>query len=380
MAVAQRILHLSALADVRSDKALVQASKNGKREATSALVARYYPRVHSFVSYLSDDRHADDLTQEVFTRALGSLHRFNGRYQFEPWLLRIARNLVIDEARRRRAMPIDPSQMSNLEDVSLANDVVWESMRRHLVNGDVKEALSRLPLRQRTILVLREIEGLSYAEIAQVVGSNIRGVEATLRRARVRFRTEAGDLDARATSRVSGLAPLVAGLGNRIRTRFRNINFGTGAPMAQLAEVAASVALAGAIALTPVGAIGSKQVASVAGAAPIFSLPHIQLIEQELRFETLTPYGEENPLIAKHAAIEAAQLAEHNKHSDPLLSIAGFNIAEPGVPAEVSALVTDVNQAIGEVVTDLAVDTAVVTEVLVTLPDVQQALPQVGLN
>ncbi|MEO7804107.1 MAG: sigma-70 family RNA polymerase sigma factor [Actinomycetota bacterium] len=380
MAVAERILHLNALVDPRSDKALVQFAKQGKSDATSSLVARYYPRVHSFVSYLTNSGRADDLTQEVFTRALSGLHRFNGAYQFEPWLLRIARNLVIDEARRKKAMPTDPSQMCDLEDTKLASDVVWESMDRKLVNIKVKQALSKLPLRQRTVLVLREIEELSYAEIAQIVGTNIRGVEATLRRARQRFRNEATDLKTSTTSRVSGvfplLGPLLGGLGDRIRTRFRNIDLGV-APMAQLAEVVASVALAGSIALAPVAAVKAQQVTSSAG-APVFSLSHMQMIEQELRFETLTPYGEPNPLLAMHAAIEAKQLEERTKHERPLISLAGVNIANPGLPTELSALVTDLTPTIAEAVAQLPIETAVTTEVLVDLPDLTATLEPIA--
>ncbi|MCA1840390.1 MAG: sigma-70 family RNA polymerase sigma factor, partial [Actinobacteria bacterium] len=136
-----------------------------------------------------------DLTQEVFTRALGALGRFNGQYQFEPWLLRIARNLVIDESRRdlHRPTPTDPVDLIELEDVPVGEDRVWEKMSQHLAGSLVRSALAQLPLRQRTVLVLREIEGMSYSEIAEIVGTNMRGVEATLRRARQHFRLAAAE-------------------------------------------------------------------------------------------------------------------------------------------------------------------------------------------
>ena len=193
VAVAERILHLRPLVDLRSDKSLVKAAQSGRSDAASALIERYYPRVHSFISYLTKPTKADDLTQEVFTKALGALNRFNGQYQFEPWLLKIARNLVIDEARRdlHRPAPADPHELVELEQVPEGEDRVWESLSRQLAGSLVRDALSRLPERQRTVLVLREIEGLSYKEISEIVGTNTRGVEATLRRARERFRLEA---------------------------------------------------------------------------------------------------------------------------------------------------------------------------------------------
>lgn len=193
MAVAIRILNLTPFRDLRTDKSLVRDAQAGKTDAVNALVQRHYPRVYSFVSYLSSGKGtAEDLTQEVFTKALSALPRFNGQYQFEPWLLRIARNLVIDEARREvhRASPTDPSELPGLEPNNSAADHVWESMSQQLAASLVKQALQKMPMRQRTVLVLREIEGLAYADIAQIIGANIRGVEATLRRARARFRIE----------------------------------------------------------------------------------------------------------------------------------------------------------------------------------------------
>lgn len=197
MAVAERILNLKPLADLRTDKLLVRAAQSGQTQAASALIARHYPRVYSFVSYLTNAANADDLTQEVFARALGALGRFNGQYQFEPWLLRIAKNLVIDEARRdsHRAQPTDPSDLPEMEEVREDSDDAWRSVSQKMASSVVKQALERLPLRQRTVLVLREIEGLPYADIAQIVGTNVRGAEATLRRARERFRLEAAEVE-----------------------------------------------------------------------------------------------------------------------------------------------------------------------------------------
>lgn len=203
MAVAERLLQ-NGLFDLRSDKSLVRAAQSGRSDAYAALVTRYYPKVYSFVSHLlSTYRHrasapsAEDLTQEVFTKALNALARFNGDYRFGPWLLRIARNLCVDETRRdsHRAEPADPIELCNMEPAAAARDDVWESISKSEVVEVVRKALSRLPMRQRTVLILREIEGWSYADIAPVVGTNVRGVEATLRRARARFRLEASNFE-----------------------------------------------------------------------------------------------------------------------------------------------------------------------------------------
>jgi len=192
MAVAERILHHQPDTDTRPDRALVYEAQHGREEAATALYQRYYPRIYSFVSHLTYGRaSAEDLTQEVFVRALKALGRFNGQYQFEHWLLRIAKNLCIDEARRNVRQPAltDPGELPELEGIP-APDYVWESVSRDLVATVVHRALQALPSRQRAVLVMREMEGMPYADIAQVVGTNPRGVEATLRRARARFRME----------------------------------------------------------------------------------------------------------------------------------------------------------------------------------------------
>ena len=198
MAVAEQILNLQPLTDTRPDRALVHDAQSGDPAAASALVERYYRRIYSFVSHLTYGRaNAEDLTQEVFARALKALGRFNGQYQFEHWLLRIAKNLCIDEARRsaHSPEPTDPTELSELEGIP-APDYVWESVSRDMVASVVHRALMALPPRQRTILAMREMEDMSYADIAQVVGTNPRGVEATLRRARLRFRAEVARAEA----------------------------------------------------------------------------------------------------------------------------------------------------------------------------------------
>lgn len=192
MAVAERILNLQPLTDTRPDRALVADAQLGDPDAASILIERYYPRIYSFVSHLTYGRaNVEDLTQEVFARALKALGRFNGEYQFDHWLLRIAKNLCIDEARRNVRSPelTDPGELPELEGLA-APDYVWESVSRELVASVVHRALAALPPRQRAILVMRELEGMSYADIAQVVGTGPRGVEGTLHRARTRFRVE----------------------------------------------------------------------------------------------------------------------------------------------------------------------------------------------
>ena len=179
-----------------TERTLVQAAQSGRPEATDELIERYYPRVYSFVSAQKPAADAEDLTQEVFARALRALPRFNGEYQFGAWLLQIARNVCIDEARRstRRPQPTDPVDLVELE-TQFQPDHVWESVSAQIAVTTVHKALARLPNRQRTVLVLRELEGMSYADIAIAQRISTRAVEISLSRARKRMRIELASLD-----------------------------------------------------------------------------------------------------------------------------------------------------------------------------------------
>jgi RNA polymerase sigma-70 factor (ECF subfamily) len=179
-----------------TEKTLVQEAQSGHSEATDQLIERYYPRVYSFVSAQKPVADAEDLTQEVFARALRALPRFNGEYQFGAWLLQIARNVCIDEARRqtRRPQPTDPVDLVELE-TTAQPDHVWESVSAQIAVTTVHKALARLPKRQRTVLVLRELEGMSYADIAIALRISTRAVEISLSRARKRMRVELASLD-----------------------------------------------------------------------------------------------------------------------------------------------------------------------------------------
>ena len=174
-----------------TERTLVEAAQAGRSEATVELVERYYSRVYAFVATLHCGD-AEDLTQEVFARALVALPRFNGEYQFGAWLIQIARNVCIDEARRQshRPQPTDPVDLVELEPSNDQPDDVWESVNSQLAVATVHRALAHLPKRQRTVLVLRELEGMSYADIAIALMISTRAVEISLSRARKRMRLE----------------------------------------------------------------------------------------------------------------------------------------------------------------------------------------------
>lgn len=127
---------------------------------------------------------AEDLTQETFYQAILSLHRFRGDAPVVTWLLRIARNLYLKRLRRLgRETPVE-----SVDDLVPGSD---PSPDQFLVEMDeqeaVRTALSRLPEQYRTVLVLREVQGLSHAEIGLILEKSESTVRVLVHRARQRL-------------------------------------------------------------------------------------------------------------------------------------------------------------------------------------------------
>jgi RNA polymerase sigma-70 factor (ECF subfamily) len=146
-----------------------------------------------------DAGEAEDLVQEAFARALRSWSQFDPGTNLRAWLLRILRNAWLDRMRRQRRSPVDPGSGDELEesapasgeDVWLRGDVELERMRG-LVARDIEEALGGLREEQR-IAVLLDLEGLSEAEMASVLGCATGTVKSRLSRARAALRARLAD-------------------------------------------------------------------------------------------------------------------------------------------------------------------------------------------
>lgn len=176
-----------------SDEDLMAEAAEGSERAFSELVGRYRSRVVNLVSRLLNDREAsDDISQEVFVRVF--LHRKNYRRgaKFSTWLFTIAANLAKNEIRRRKRRrnwsSLDELQ-EQLHDSSLQlmdpkgnREAEVDSAQ---IQGIVGEAITTLPERYRLALVLRDVEGLAYEEIAQVLGIPGGTVRSRINRARL---------------------------------------------------------------------------------------------------------------------------------------------------------------------------------------------------
>ncbi len=162
------------------DLLLVERARAGNGEAFRQLVVRHQRKVYAVALGIVKDRDlAWDVAQDAFVRVHQHLAEFKGDSSFSTWLFRIATHLAIDALRKERSSSkedIDEVSESDLQGggegilaTALGNDPQQSALRRELM-GKITTALERLPEKHRTILVLREVEGLSYEELAERLG------------------------------------------------------------------------------------------------------------------------------------------------------------------------------------------------------------------
>jgi len=172
------------------DDILVQQSKSGNIDAFDELIKRYESKIYT-VAYRFTGNHADanDLAQETFIRVYQSLPSFRGDSSFATWLYRIASNVCRDELRRqqrRKKISLDEMISQPGGNLSLADDGVSpeESLEKSELQRAVHRCLNSLSDEQRLILIMREIQELSYDEIAAALDCSLGTVKSRLNRSR----------------------------------------------------------------------------------------------------------------------------------------------------------------------------------------------------
>jgi RNA polymerase sigma-70 factor (ECF subfamily) len=178
------------------DSTVVSAFLNGEERAFTELVERYQTRLLNFIYRTIGDREkAEDLVQEVFIRVYRHLHRFDRSKKFSTWIYTIASNLAKNELRNRSRNPLvlfqavtknwqDEERPLQFEDFGNRPDDLY---RKRDIREKVEEAVEKLPEHHRNVFVLRELEGKSYEEIAEITNTNLGTVKSRLNRARNSF-------------------------------------------------------------------------------------------------------------------------------------------------------------------------------------------------
>ena len=164
--------------DQRSDHELIRDFKNGNDKAFNILVLRYQEKIYWVVRRLLPDHdEADDVVQDIFVKVYRSLNSFKGDSSFYTWLYRIAVNLSLNEIRRkktRRTFALDDTA-AQYE----SGDVLpLEQMERDERTRLIKEAIERLPEKQKKVFVLRYYEELPYEEISKILKTSVGGLKA----------------------------------------------------------------------------------------------------------------------------------------------------------------------------------------------------------
>jgi RNA polymerase sigma-70 factor (ECF subfamily) len=160
------------------DAAMVKAVIDGDSEAYRVLVERYERRIYSVIyGMVRNQEDARDLAQDAFVKAFQNLHKFRLESKFYTWLCRISMNVAIDHLRKmkhRSHSEFDDnrgaSNGAQVVRLSSRRDNPSENVARKQVYNNIMAALEMLPDDQRQVVVLRELEGMPYKEIAEIVG------------------------------------------------------------------------------------------------------------------------------------------------------------------------------------------------------------------
>jgi len=184
--------------------------RQGDPGAFETLVSRHRAAVHGFlVRAVGDRARAEDLTQEAWLRVVSAAPRWEERARFRTWLFAVARNLAVDDARRRsirgQALPLDgpPGPDGPRAEAAAADDPPPDSLAEGaLLRPKLEAAIAALPAEQREVFLLREYADVPFAEIAAITGAPEPTVKSRMRYALEQLRRQLSEI---------GLAPVAAG-------------------------------------------------------------------------------------------------------------------------------------------------------------------------
>jgi len=182
------------------DAALVERYRQGDSAALECLVVKYQNRIYNVVLKIcADPDDAAELTQETFVKVIQNLHKFEGRSGFYTWAFRIAVNLTLNYCQRNAKLAVrslDAEQQYDSEERQVLKDYLSDDsspdaavvVQRKELYEIATKALMRLDEAQRAVVILRDIEDMSYARIAEVLDIELGTVRSRLSRGRSKLR------------------------------------------------------------------------------------------------------------------------------------------------------------------------------------------------
>lgn len=163
-----------------ADQVLLERARALDEGALAEIFDEYYMPLYRYIyHHIGHVETAEDLTAEVFRRLLEQLHSGRGPRRLKPWLYRVAHNLVIDESRRfihRDHQPLDERLLANATDVE-------EEAQQAILAERAHHALSHLTPKQRSVIILKFVEGMDNTEVARILALPVSAVKALQHRA-----------------------------------------------------------------------------------------------------------------------------------------------------------------------------------------------------
>lgn len=178
------------------DSSLLQALQTGDNSAFSTLFETYADKLYRLsIGLLQQAEEAEDVVQETFIKAITHLDQFEGRSNLGTWLYRVAYNASLDRLRQRVEDPFPDESIYGEDELWLPMPEVlveWHTPEELLIDEQdhqfLDQAISRLPQTLHTVFVLRDIDELSTAETAEILGLSVSAVKVRLHRARLELR------------------------------------------------------------------------------------------------------------------------------------------------------------------------------------------------
>lgn len=177
-----------------ADEQLVKKSLEGDSRAFEQLVVKYQNKIYALAyRYMGNEEDAYDMTQEAFIKAYRSLRSFKGKSSFSTWVYRVVTNVCLDELRRRKrriiALPLDEPLATKdgdevekeIMDPSPTADILYEQKE---LSQYIQNALNQMKPDHKATVILRDVMGFTYEEIAQILNCNVGTVKSRLSRAR----------------------------------------------------------------------------------------------------------------------------------------------------------------------------------------------------
>jgi RNA polymerase sigma-70 factor (ECF subfamily) len=187
--------------EAEEDRVLVLQAQTGDKKAFRKLVERHQRRAFAIaIALVRDESDANEIVQEAFLRVYRGLGAFEGTSSFFTWLYRIVSNLSIDVMRkpsRRESEPLDPARLDAGVDQPLVSRIdgsdPQDVVRRAEIRARIEAALAELPPYHRGVILMREVEGMSYEEMAEAMGVSKGTIMSRLFHARRKLQSALSD-------------------------------------------------------------------------------------------------------------------------------------------------------------------------------------------